>query len=72
MVMGRNGGVRQHHNENAVDGCKRNPLGLQKWLQIFEVVISSPGGQMVVQHRDAGLWGLDGMGRRSGQTLAIP
>ena len=30
LVMGRNGGVRQHHGENAVGGCKWNPLRLQK------------------------------------------
>ena len=72
MVMGRNGGVRQHRDENAPGGCNCNPLALQKWLQIFEGVISCPGVQMVVQHRDPGLWGLDGMGRRGGQALGIP
>ena len=70
--MGRNEGVRQHRVENAPGGCKWNPLGLQKWHQIVEGVICTPSGQIVVQHRDAGLWGLDGMGRRSGQTLGIP
>ena len=72
MVMSRNGGVRQHHGGNALGGCNCNPLALQKWRQIFEGVISTPGLQMVVQHRDAGLWGLDGTGRRGGQTLGIP
>ena len=72
MLMGRNGGVRQHRVENARDECKWNPLAVQKWLQIFEGVISSPGLQMVVQHRDPGPWDMDGAGRRSGQTLGIP
>ena len=72
MVMGRNGGVRQHRVENAPDGCKWNPLALQKWLQIFEGVVSSFWQQMVVQRRDPGPWGLDGTGRRGGQALGIP
>ena len=72
MVMGRNGGVRQHRVENAPGGCKWNPLALQKWLQIFEGVVSSPGGQMVVQHRDLEAWDGDGAGRRGGQALGIP
>ena len=72
MVMGRNGGVRQHRVENALDGCKWNPLALQKWLQIFEGVVSSSWQQMVVQRRDPGPWGLDGTGRRGGQALGIP
>ena len=72
MVMGRNGGVRQHHGENAHGGCKWNPLGLQKWHQIFEGVISVLGVQMVVQHRGPEAWSLDGPGRRGGQTLGIP
>ena len=72
MVMGRNGGVRQHRVENAPDGFNCNPLALQKWLQIFEEVISSSGVQMVVQHRDSGPWSPDGAGRRSGQALGIP
>ena len=72
MIMGRDGGVRQRHDENASGGCKCNPLALQKWLQNSEGVISSPGVQMVVQHRDAGPWGLDGTGRRGGQALGIP
>ena len=72
MVVGQNGGVRQHRVENAPDGGKWNPLALQKWLQIFEGVVSSSCGQMVVQHRDPGPWGLDGTGRRGGQALGIP
>ena len=72
MVMGRNGGVRQHRVENAPGGCKWNPLGLQKWLQIFEGVGSSFCGQMVVRRRELGPWGLDGPGHRGGQTLGIP
>ena len=72
MVMDRNGGVRQHRVENAPGGCKWNPLALQKWHQIFKGVVSSPGVQMIVQHRDAGPWGVGGMGRRGGQTLGIP
>ena len=72
MVMGRNGGVRQHRVENAPDGCNCNPLGQQNWLQIFEGVVSFFCVQMVVQHRDAGPWDLDGLGRRGGQTLGIP
>ena len=72
MNMGRNWGVRQHHGENAPGGCNWNPLALQKWLQIFEGVISRSGVQMVVQHRDLGRQGLDGMGRRGGRTLGIP
>ena len=72
MVMGRNWGVRQHRGENAVDGYNWNPLGLQKWHQIFEGVVSTSCVQMVVQHRD--LEALDGndAGRRGGQTLGIP
>ena len=69
MVMGRNGGVRQHRV--ASDGCKWNPLALQKWLQIFEGVISSSWQQMVVQHCDLGRLALDDAGRRGGQTLGI-
>ena len=72
MVMGRNGGVRQHRVKNARDECKWNPLALQKWLQIFEEVVSRPGVQMVVQHRDPGRQVLDGTGRRGGQALGIP
>ena len=72
MVMGRNGGVRQHHGENALGGCNCNPLALQKWLQNSEGVVSFFCLQMVVQHRDPGPWGLDGMGRRGGQALGIP
>ena len=72
MVMGRNGGVRQHRVENAPGGCKWNPLALQKWLQIFEGVVSTSCVQMVVQHRDLCPWGLDGIGRRGGQALGIP
>ena len=72
MVMGRNGGVRQHRVENSDDECNWNPLGLQKWHPIVDAVICTPSRQMIVQHRDAGPWGLDGMGRRSGQTLGIP
>ncbi len=70
--MGRNGGVRQHRVENARDECKWSPLALQKWLQIFEGVVSVLIGQMVVQHRNAGPWDLDGSGRRGGQALGIP
>ena len=72
MVMGRNGGVRQRHGENAPGGCNCNPLALQKWLQIFEVVISLSCVQMIVQHRDLGRQALDDAGRRGGQTLGIP
>ena len=72
MIMGRNGGVRQHHDENAPGGCNWNTLGLQKWHQNSEGVICSHCVQMVVQHRDPGPWGLDGMGRRGGQALGIP
>ena len=72
MVMGRNGGVRQHHGENALGGYNCNPLGLQKWPQIFDGVISSPRQQMILQHRDLEAWSLDGPGRRGGQTLGIP
>ena len=71
MVMGRNGGVRQHRVENAPGGCKWNPLALQKWLQIFEGVVSRPGVQIVVQHCDPGR-DMDGPGRRGGQALGIP
>ena len=60
MVMGRNGGVRQHRVENALGGCKWNPLALQKWLQIFEGVVSSSWQQIVVQRRDLGRQALDG------------
>ena len=70
--MGRSGGVRQHHGENALGGCNWNPLALQKWLQIFEGVVSCPGVQMVVQHRDLGRQALDDAGRRCGQALGIP
>ena len=72
MVMGRNGGVRQHRVENAPGGCKCNPSGLQKWHQIFEGVVSTFCVQMVVQHRDLGRQALDDAGRRNGQTLGIP
>ena len=72
MLMSRDGGVRQRHGENAPGGCNFNPLRLQKLLQNSEGVVSSPGVQIVVQHRGPGPWGLDGMGRRSGQTLGIP
>ena len=72
MVMDRNGGVRQHRVENAPDGCKWNPLVLQKWLQIFEGVISTSWQQMVVQHRDLGRQAPDDAGRCSGQALGIP
>ena len=72
MVMGRNGGVRQHRDENAPGGRNCNPLGQQKWLQIFEGVICTHCGQMVVQRREAGPRDLDGLGRRGGQTLGIP
>ena len=72
MDMGRNEGVRQHHGEIALDGYNWNPLGLQKWHQIFEGVISPSCVQMIVQHRDSGPWSLDDMGRRGGQTLGIP
>ena len=72
MIMGRNGGVRQHRVENAPGGCKWNPLALQKWLQIFEGVVSTFCVQMVVQHRDLGRQALDGTGRRGGQALGIP
>ena len=72
MVMGRNGGVRQHRVENAPGGCNCNPLALQKWLQIFEEVVSTFCVQMVVQHRDLGRQALDGTGRRGGQALGIP
>ena len=71
MIMGRNGGVRQHRGENAPDGCKWNPLGQQKWLQIFEEVVSTSCVQMVVQHRDLGRQALDDTGRRGGQALGI-
>ena len=70
--MDRNGGVRQHRVENAHDGCKWNPLALQKWLQIFEEMISTPGVQMVVQHCNLGRQALDDAGRRGGQALGIP
>ena len=70
--MNRNGGVRQRRDENASGGCKWNPLGPQKLFQIFEGVVSRHCVQMVVQHRDPGPWGLDGQGRRGGQTLGIP
>ena len=72
MVMGRNWGVRQHRVENASGGCKWNPLALQKWIQIFEGVVSSFWQQIVVQRRDLGRHALDGTGRRSGQALGIP
>ena len=72
MVMGRNEGVRQHHGENALGGCNCNPLGLQKWPQIFEQMISTSCVQMVVQHRDSGPWSPDSPGCRGGQTLEIP
>ena len=72
MIMGRNGGVRQHHDENAPGGCNWSTLGLQKWLQIFEGVISRPGQQMVLQHRDLEALDGNGTGRRGGQTLGIP
>ena len=72
MLMERNEGVRQHHGENALDGGNWNPLGLQKWPQIFDGVISTPREQMVLQHRDLCPWGLDGTGRRGGQALGIP
>ena len=72
MGMGRDGGVRQHRVENAPDGCKWNPFALQKWLQIFEEVVSTFCVQMVVQHRDLGRQALDGTGRRGGQALGIP
>ena len=72
MVMGRNGGVRQHRVENAPGGRNCNPLALQKWLQIFEGVVSSSCVQMVVQRRDLGRQALDGPGRRGGQALGIP
>ena len=72
MVMGRNGGVRQHHGENALGGCNWNPLALQKWLPIFEGVVSTSWQQMVVQRRDLGRQALDGTGRRGGQALGIP
>ena len=67
MVMSRNGGVRQHRVENAHDGCKWNPLALQKWLQIFEGVVSSYWQQMVVQPRDLGRQALDGTGGAVGK-----
>ena len=70
--MGRNRGVRQHHDEKALDGCNWNSLILQKLLQIFEGVISRPGVQMIVQHRDLEAQDLDGPERRGGQTLGIP
>ena len=72
MIMARNEGVRQHHGENAVDGYNWNPLCLQKWYQMFEGVISWPGQQMVLQHRDLEALDGNGMGRRGGQTLGIP
>ena len=72
MIMDQNGGVRQHHGENSDDECNWNPLGLQKWLQIFEGVVSSHWQQMVVQHRDLGRQALDDRGRRGGQALGIP
>ena len=70
--MGRNGGVRQHHTEIALCGCNWNTLGLQKWHQIFERVISTHCVQMVVQHRDPEALDGNGAGRRGGQTLGIP
>ena len=72
MVMGRNGGVRQHHGENRSGECKWNPLGLQKWSQIFEGVVSFFCVQMVVQHRDPEALDGNGPGRRGRQTLGIP
>ena len=72
MIMDRNGGVRQHHDEIALDGYNWNPLGLQKWYQMFEGVVYIFCVQMVVQHRDPeGLDG-NGPGRRGRQTLGIP
>ena len=70
--MGRDGGVRQHHGENAPGGCNCNPLALQKWPQIFDGVISTGWEQMVLQHRELGRQALDDAGRRGGQTLGIP
>ena len=70
--MGRNEGVRQHRVENAPGGCKWNPLALQKWLQIFEEVVSTPGVQIIVQHRDLGTRLMECPERRGGQTLGIP
>ena len=72
MIMGRNGGVRQHQTEIALDGYNWNPLGLQKWHQIFEGVISPSCVQMVVQHRDPDALDGNGPGRRGRQTLGIP
>ena len=72
MVMGSNGGVRQHLDENNSDVCKWNPLGLQKWLQILGGVVSSSCVQMIEQYRDPEAWDGDGPGRRGGQTLGIP
>ena len=72
LVMSQNWGVRQHHGENALGGYNWNPLTLQKWLQIFEGVISRHCVQMVVQYRHSGPWSLDGSGRCSGQALGIP
>ena len=72
MVMGRNGGVRQRHGENAHGGCNCNPLALQKLLQIFEGVVYLSCVQMIVQRRDPGARDLDDTGRRGWQTLGIP
>ncbi len=72
MVVGRNGGVRQHRVENAPDGCNCNPLGQQKWIQIVEGVVSFFCVQMVVQHRDSDPQAPASPGRRGGQTLGIP
>ena len=69
--MGRNEGVRQHHDEIASHGCNWNPLALQKWLQIFEGVVSTPSVQMFVRRRDLEAWDGNGPGRRGGQTLGI-
>ena len=72
LVMGQNGGVRQHHDENAVGGYNWNPLGLQKWSQIFERVVSTSCVQMPVRRRDPEAFDGNGPGRRSRQTLGIP
>ena len=72
MAMGRNGGVRQHRDENTSGGCKCNPLALQKWLQIFEEVVSTFCVQMVAQHRDLGRQVMISHERRGGQTFGIP
>ena len=72
MVMGRNGGVRQHRVENAPGGRNCNPVSQQKWLQNSEGVIYCPGVQIGVQRREAGPRDLDDYGRYGGQTLGIP